>query len=121
MTNSLDREVWVLSNHAACRAARRNLVPDAVEYVLTHGRCLQRSGVTFYFLGRRDLPPADHQSSWASRLEGTVVLMGRGGEIITVYRNRNALPTIRHKMKYRLADSCTKTIRSRGKRQCQSA
>lgn len=58
--------------------------------------------VTFYFLGRRDVLAADRQVNWASQLEGTVILMSSNGEVLTVYRQRKALPTIRRKMKYRL-------------------
>ena len=58
--------------------------------------------VTFYFLGRRDAPAADRQVSWVTQLEGTVVIMSGDGAILTVYRQRKALPTIRRKLKYRL-------------------
>jgi hypothetical protein len=77
------------------------VAPNAVDYVLTHGRRIQRTGVTFYFLGRRDMPEVDQSASWASRLEGTVVLLAPDGEVVTVYRNRHALRTIARKMKYR--------------------
>lgn len=102
-----------LSRHALTRTARRNVVPDAVEYVLAHGRRLQRTGVTFYFLGERDIPPADRRAAWATRLVGTVVLMGRDGEIITVYRNQRALPAIRRKLKYRLTPEQCPAMRAR--------
>lgn len=91
------------SLHALRRAARRNVVHDAVEYVLAYGRVLHRTGITFYFLAARDIPAEDRRAAWAVRLIGTVVLMGPDGEIITVYRNRRALPSIRRKLKYRLA------------------
>lgn len=107
---TIGKGAHILSNHAARRAARRNVKVEALEYVLTYGRCIQRTGVTFYFLGRDDLPPADRHASWASRLEGTVVLMGNDGEIITVYRQRNALPTIRRKLKYRIEVNGNQTI-----------
>lgn len=90
------------SLHARCRAARRN-VADAIDYVLAYGRAIHRTGVTFYFLGRRDIPRMDRRASWVARLEGTVVLVAETGEIITVYRNRNALRLIQRKAKYRLA------------------
>jgi hypothetical protein len=93
-----------LSIHARRRGARRNVEPDAVDYVLAHGRMIQRTGVTFFFLGRRDVPSADRCMSWASRLEGTIVLLAPDGAVITVYRNRHGLPAILRKLKYRLPD-----------------
>jgi hypothetical protein len=93
-----------LSIHARRRGARRNVEPDAVDYVLAHGRMIQRTGVTFFFLGRRDVPSADRGMSWASRLEGTIVLLASDGAVITVYRNRHGLPAILRKVKYRLPD-----------------
>ncbi len=92
------------TKHARTRGARRNVTPDSVEYVLAHGRTIQRTGVTFFFLGRRDMPPADRGQSWASRLEGTIVLVAPGGEVITVYRNRRGWRAIQRKTKYRLPD-----------------
>lgn len=88
--------------HARKRGARRNVAPDAVEYVLAYGRSLQRTGVTFFFLGRRDIPPCDRCAGWASRLEGTIVIVAPDGDIITVYRDRRGLRLIARKMKYRL-------------------
>lgn len=92
------------TTHARKRASRRNVERDAAEYVLTHGRMIQRTGVTFYFLGWRDIPPADRRASWAARLEGTTVLVAPDGEVITVYRNRSALRPIMRKLKYRLPE-----------------
>ncbi|HEU5439578.1 MAG TPA: DUF4258 domain-containing protein [Ktedonobacterales bacterium] len=92
------------TKHARTRASRRNVALDAVEYVLDHGRIVYRTGVMFYFLGRRDIPPADRRASWAARLEGTTVLVALDGEVITVYRNRCALRTITRKLKYRISE-----------------
>jgi hypothetical protein len=89
------------TRHARGRGARRNIEPDAMEYVLAHGRMLQRTGVTFYFLGRRDTPPADRGTSWAARLEGTTILQGADGVVITVYRNRHGARAIARKLKHR--------------------
>lgn len=91
-----------LTAHALARAARRNVAPDAVDYVLTYGRRIQRTGVTFYFLGKRDMPPADQCAGWASRLEGTIVVVAPDGNVITVYRNRRGVRAIQRKLKYRL-------------------
>ena len=97
-----DCEIVSFTRHARRRGARRNVAPDAVEYVLAHGRMLQRTGVMFFFLGRRDIPPCDRCASWAARLEGVIVIVGSNGDIITVYRNRRGLHHIARKMKYRL-------------------
>lgn len=93
-----------LTAHGRRRGARRNVAPEAVDYVLAHGRMIQRTGVTFCFLGRRDMPTADRSASWASRLEGTIVLMAADGVVITVYRNRRGLRAIHRKLKYRIPD-----------------
>src|SRR5260370_14089721 len=92
------------SRQAPGRGARGNVAGDAVEYVLTHGGWIQRTGVSFYFLGWRDMPPADRSASWASRLEGTIVLVGPDGAVITVYRNRRGLRAIQRKLKHRLPE-----------------
>src|SRR6185437_1973601 len=76
------------TQHARRRSARRNVAPDAVDYVLAYGRMIQRTGAMFYFLGRRDIPPCDRRASWASRLEGSIVIVAPDGAVITIYRNR---------------------------------
>src|SRR6185437_11281042 len=90
--------------HARRRGARRNVAPDAVEYVLAYGRMIQRTGVMFFFLGHRDIPACDRCASWAARLEGTTVIVAPDGAVITVYRDRDGLRSIARKMKYRLCD-----------------
>ena len=101
-TPDTKRDVISLTRHARCRGARRNVAPDAVEYVLAHGRMVRRTGVMFFFLGRRDIPVRDRCANWATRLEGTIVVVARDGSVITVYRNRHGLHPIARKMKYRL-------------------
>lgn len=96
--------VILFTQHARRRSARRNVAPDAVDYVLAHGRMLQRTGVMFFFLGRRDIPSCDRCASWASRLEGTIVIVAENGDVVTVYRNRQGLRQIARKMKYRLCE-----------------
>ena len=99
---SARRRLVQYSAHALRRAAQRHLVPEAVDYVVAHGTCCHRTGIMFFFLGRRDVPPEDAGEEWAQRLVGTVVLASRDGEVITTYRNSRALRTILRKAKYRL-------------------
>ncbi len=98
----LGSSVASFTRHARRRSARRNVAPDAVDYVLAHGRMIQRTGALFYFLGRRDIPPCDRRASWVSRLEGSIVIVSSDGDVITIYRNRRGLRSIARKMKYRL-------------------
>jgi hypothetical protein len=102
VSSAASRDVISLTRHARRRSARRNVAPNAVEYVLAHGRMVRRTGVRFYFLGRRDIPACDRCASWATRLEGVIVVVAPDGGVITVYRNRHGLRPIIRKMKYRL-------------------
>lgn len=91
----------VYSYHAAHRATLRSITPADLAYILTYGRAIQRTGVSFYFLARKDIRDAGSRVGWARRLEGTVILVSKDGAIITIYRNRKALHDIKRKMKYR--------------------
>jgi hypothetical protein len=91
----------VYSRHALHRAARRSITRSDLDYILTYGRPIQRTGVTFYFLARKDLLAAGSPANQAAHLEGAVVLVSKDREIITVYRNRKALRDIQRKPKYR--------------------
>ncbi|MFI5278239.1 MAG: hypothetical protein ACHQ1E_13290 [Ktedonobacterales bacterium] len=88
------------SRHASRRAAQRNLA-GAIEYILTWGRLIQRTGVRFYFLGRRDIPAQHRHLPQIARLAGSVALVSSDGEVITLYRNVGALRDIQRKLKYR--------------------
>jgi hypothetical protein len=76
---------------------------DAMEVVRQFGRAFHRTGVTFYFLGRRDLPEELRRQDRYAKLEGTTLLVGSDGVLITAYRNRVACRVIKKKPKYRLA------------------
>lgn len=92
-----------LSNHAERRLAQRAIPHARLAYVLEHGLPVQRTGVTFYVLRDRDIPPEDRHEDAISRLAGTAVLIGANGRIITAYRHPNVLRTIQRKVKYRFA------------------
>ena len=93
----------ILTDHARLRCAQRRLDPDAFAFVKRHGRKVRRTGVTFYFLGRRDIPGALRGDDRYAKLEGTTLLVGPDGTLITAYRNRRALRDICKKVKYRMA------------------
>src|ERR1051325_1109261 len=87
--------------HAQMRQAQRNLSADDVTFILIHGRCIRSGGVLHIFLGRKDIPSDEARD--VEHLEGTVLVMDDSYHepvLITVYRNRRALKSIRSKEKY---------------------
>jgi hypothetical protein len=88
-----------ISKHAARRMAQRNLSVGDVALVLRLGRREHRTGVKFFFLGERDVPPGQERE--LERLVGTTVV-ATDECILTVYRNERALAHIKRKLKWRL-------------------
>ena len=86
-----------IGEHATLRMAQRNLDTGDIALVLRFGRAEHRTGVTFYFLGKRDVP--DQLARSMKRLIGTTVIV-QDEEITTVYRNRRALSKIKRKLKW---------------------
>lgn len=91
-----------VSKHAFQRQGQRNISDLQLSYVLQHGTPIQRSGVTFVVLRRKDIPTVDRRMDTFAKLEGTIVLVADHEVIVTVYRNPAPLPHVRKKMKYRL-------------------
>ncbi|HEX8137543.1 MAG TPA: DUF4258 domain-containing protein [Pyrinomonadaceae bacterium] len=87
-----------ISSHAARRMAQRNLSVGDVALILRFGRKEHRTGVKFFFLGDRDLPPGQEREM--ERLVGTTVVAADAC-ILTVYRNEKALARIKRKLKWR--------------------
>lgn len=87
-----------ISRHAARRMAQRNLSVGDVALVLRFGRKEYRTGVKFFFLGERDVPPGQERE--LERLMGTTVVAADEC-ILTVYRNERALAQIKRKLKWR--------------------
>ena len=99
MQNSLQ-----YTEHALTRMHQRCLSIHDVQYVVLYGQQYRCAGVVHYFLGRRNIPTNDCRKDFLRRLEGTTVLVDslEGRLVITVYRNRSALKSIRRKAKTNL-------------------
>lgn len=91
------------SDHAYLRAAQRQLSDADVDYILRWGSELRRTGVSFFHLGARDIPPQHRHLRQIMRLAGAVVLVAADGEVITLYPHGRKLRLIRRKMKYRIS------------------
>lgn len=92
-----------ISRHANTRSAQRNLRQEDLDYVLAHGSRLRRTGVIFVYLRKRDIPTLDLRTQRA-RLEGTVIILGYDGGIVTAYHSRDkraGYHLIRAKAKFR--------------------
>jgi hypothetical protein len=78
--------------------AQRNLSLGDIALVFRFGRKEHRTGVKFFFLGERDVPPGLERE--LKRLVGTTVVASDEC-ILTVYRNEEALARIKRKLKWR--------------------
>ena len=101
-------EVSSISAHAGLRLAQRNLSPDDVRYVFTHGRLYHTGKAQFIHLGLRDIPADDRRNDRLRRLEGTVLVLDptSGQHLTTAYRNRrHGSRDIKRKPKHAFLDA----------------
>lgn len=75
------------SRHALEQMPCRNLSRADIAVVAEWGVRVRRTGVTFVFLGRRQLAQMPDGGRKHARLEGTLLLLD-DGHVITCYRNR---------------------------------
>ena len=92
-----------LSRHARRRGAQSNLSDRDLELVRRYGVLEHRTGVRFYFVGRREVERYRDVEPRLAKLHDIVMIVSSDDCIvITVYRNRNALKDIRRKSKVHL-------------------
>lgn len=90
-----------LSDHAARRAAQRNLSHDEIRFMLENGRLLHNTGVIFCQLRHKDLPDDLPRNSPYRRLVGsTIVLCKCGYYVVTLYREERAFRQDTSKAQY---------------------
>lgn len=86
----MPHQVPALSKHAQLRVAQRGVSLAAVDATLAWGRSFFARGVEVFRLDRRSVEEAMERGFDVSAFEGTHVLVGRGGTVVTTYRNRSA-------------------------------
>lgn len=90
-----------LSKHAKTRSVERNLSSDDLNFVLSYGERLRRTGVIFCQLRKKDIPQDKQTFQRYGRLVGTtIVLCSCGSSVITLYRNEKAFRKDQSKSKY---------------------
>lgn len=89
-----------LSKHGRQRAAQSNLSNDDVDLVRRYGVLEHRTGVRFYFIGRREVERYRFVAPRLAKLHDIVMIVSHNDDtVITVYRNKHALKQIRRKSK----------------------
>jgi len=91
-----------LSKHGKQRCSQRGVSLKHLDFLKKHGQKYYRTGIEIYFLGKKNIPKKLRSDDRYAKLEGTILMIGADGGIITVYRNRKALKDIRKKNKHRL-------------------
>lgn len=94
----------ILTDHAALRAAQRNITGHDIDIIATYGRTVHCGGALHIFLGAKDLPSDLRSDDSFSKLIGTTAVIANDDRtVITIYRNRHALSAIRKKNKWNLS------------------
>lgn len=92
--------VSTYTNHAHIRSAQRNISADQIQTVIEHGRRFYGHRAVHYFFGRKEAQQfRPLLGAPVERLEGAVVVVSHQGDVLTTYRNRDALKRIRCKVR----------------------
>ncbi len=85
-----------ISRHAISRISVRGFTDEQILYALQFGKKFHKTGITFFFVGRRQIPKrfAKHFDGF----EGITVLVSNG-VVITAYKNKSAASAIKKKNK----------------------
>jgi len=85
--------------HTKRRMNERGITPKMVELALNFGRRIHAPGTLFYFVGKRDMKKITCFSRDVDRLEGTTLVLDPGENVvITCFKNKNFLKSIRQKV-----------------------
>ncbi len=98
MTEKMNITKLSISRHAARRLAQRGISLHDLDLTLRFGRKIHRTGATFYFFGRRQIPRGLERQ--LERLVGTTLIVA-DGRLVTAYRNKRAIAEIKKKPKRR--------------------
>ena len=91
-------EIIQFTPHASKRAAQRGISDSMIAAAINYGEVIYRQGLRYFICLERNLfgllPPA-----LIGHYRNTVVILGAHNEIITCYKNRDAISNIRRKSK----------------------
>lgn len=84
------------SRHAISRISVRGFTDEQILYALQFGKKFHKTGITFFFVGKRQIPK--RFSKHFEGFEGITVLVS-GDVVITAYKNKSAASFIKRKNK----------------------
>ncbi len=84
----LTDEVELFSEHALKRMSERGITIEGVFQAMSFGRIFYRRGATTYVIGKKEVERCERDGVDLQEYEGIHVLVGRNGDVMTVYRNR---------------------------------
>lgn len=91
----------VLTGHAQERSARRNISASDIDFIVTNGHRVHRTGVIFCQLRSSSIPDSVPGNHRFRQLVGTTVVLCRCGCcVVTVYREAKAFHRDARKTKY---------------------
>ncbi len=83
-----------ISAHARRRMQQRGITEGDIALAVSHGIQIHRTGVCFFFIGKKALRSLGKSGA---NLNGLTVLQALDGEVITAYKRRGSVKTIRCK------------------------
>jgi hypothetical protein len=91
-------DVIIHSRHSQKRAAQRGVSDEVISMVIRYGRLVQKQGLQYFFGATRNFPEGiDHRL--IEKCSNLVVIV-RGSEILTCYKNARGLKKIRKKREW---------------------
>ena len=96
-TAQLSEMGYQKTGHFQCRQVQRSIQDPVVILALRFGRRFyEKGGDRVFFLGRKQIPTGTAPQI-AERANGTAVIVGADGSLITTFRNRDFSRTLRRR------------------------
>lgn len=88
------------TSHAHRRLQQRGMTYEYASLVMEYGTAVNTAGAVFYFMSKKDIPQ-NLPGTIKDRILGiTLVVNPENNDVMTVYKNQNAMKSIRKKPRY---------------------
>ncbi len=86
------------TTHSRIRAQQRAVNQQMIDDTIEHGEMIRKQGLRFFVVTKKSLYFL-HDNQYCDHLKNTVVILNADNSIRTVYKNSNAMKTIKKKSK----------------------